>query len=77
MAGEQVTWPRCGQRVLTPAHRQLPEPALPSDGPSPVPRKSVFPDLPVVLDPPEPGLRVSLLASELPPRLESRETDAV
>jgi hypothetical protein len=64
MAGEEVACPRCGQRVLTPAHRRPPEPAILSNGPPPLPRKSIFPELPVVLDPPEPGLRIGLPASE-------------
>jgi hypothetical protein len=58
MAGEEVACPRCGQRILTPAHRRSPEAALPSDGPPPLPRRSIFPDVPVVLEPPEGGLRV-------------------
>src|SRR3954447_18885184 len=32
MAGEEVACPRCGQRVLAPAQRRPPEPALPGDG---------------------------------------------
>jgi hypothetical protein len=71
-AGEEVGCPRCGQRILTPAARRTPEPALPSDGPPPLPRRSIFPDFPVVLDPPEPGVRVGLPVpdprpDELPP----------
>jgi hypothetical protein len=64
MAGEEVVCPRCAQRVLTPARRRPPEPALPADGPPPLPRKSIFPEFPVVLDPPEPGLRVGLPAPD-------------
>ena len=67
MAGEEVTCPRCGQRVLTPAHRRPPERALPGDGPPPLPRKSIFPEFPVVLEPPEPGVRVGLPVAD-PPR---------
>jgi hypothetical protein len=58
MAGEEVVCPRCGQRVLTPADRRPPEPAVPPDGPPPLPRKSIFPEKPVVLEPPELEVRV-------------------
>src|SRR5262245_56482675 len=67
MAGEEVACPRCGQRVLTPAQRRPPEPALSSEGPPPLPRKSIFPEFPVVLEPPEPGVRVGLPVVEPPP----------
>jgi hypothetical protein len=67
MAGEEVACPRCGQRVLAPAQRRPPEPALPGDGPPPLPRKSIFPEFPVVLDPPEPGVRVGLPVPDPPP----------
>src|SRR5215216_7016390 len=60
MAGEEVTCPRCGQRVLTPAHGRPAERALPAGGPPPLPRRSIFPDFPVLLDPPEGGLRVGV-----------------
>lgn len=73
MAGEEVACPRCGQRVLAPAHRRPTEPGIPADGPPPLPRKSIFPEFPVVLDPPEPGLRVGLPATEpRPERLPVR-----
>ena len=64
MAGEEVRCPRCGQRVLAPAQRRPPEPALPADAPPPPPRKSIFPDFPVILDPPEAGVRVGLSVRE-------------
>jgi hypothetical protein len=64
MAGEAVACPRCGQRVLTPADRRPPEAAVPADGPPPLPRKSIFPEFPVVLEPPEAGLRVGVPVAE-------------
>jgi hypothetical protein len=67
MAGEEVACPRCGQRILTPAQRRPPEPALPADGPPPLPRKSIFPEFPVVLEPPDPGVRVGLPVADPPP----------
>jgi hypothetical protein len=72
MAGEEVACPRCGQRVLTPAERRSPEPALPADGPPPLPRKSIFPEFPVVLDPPEAGVRIGLPVAD--PRPDDQPT---
>jgi hypothetical protein len=66
MAGEEVTCRRCGQRVLTPAHRRPPEPAVAADGPPPLPRRSIFPEFPVVLEPPEAGVRIGLPAADPP-----------
>jgi hypothetical protein len=70
MAGEEVACPRCGQRVLTPAHRRPPEPAGSADSPPPLPRRSNFPEFPVVLEPPEAGVRIGVPATEPEPKPE-------
>jgi hypothetical protein len=60
MAGEEVACPRCGQRILTPAAGRMVERALPANAPPPIPRRTNFPDTPVVLEPPEPGVRIGI-----------------
>jgi hypothetical protein len=64
MAGEQVACPRCAQRLLVPAALRPIERPLTASGPPPVPRRSIFPDFPVVLDPPDAGLRVGVAVEE-------------
>lgn len=66
MAGDQVDCPRCNQRILVPAGERMAERALSASAPPPLPRRSIFPDRPVVLEPPEPGVRVGELIADEP-----------
>ena len=64
MSGEVVPCPHCGQRIIVPAQQRSPERGLPADGPPPLPRRSIFPEFPLVLSPPSLDIRPGLLVTE-------------
>lgn len=62
MGGEVVDCPRCSQRILAPAADRPVERGLGANVPPPLPHRSIFPDFPVVLEPPAAGVRVGIPA---------------